>query len=322
MRLPLLLLLSVFCISFVAVETRSCQQRTTHQWRTLAYCPSSVIFKERQTSFRSVHSHQVELENAERTVVILYHKPPNVITSHSNVDALPKTSNRIQKQRRTVYEDIFSRNGFIDHSKGCCLQQQLLPRSKLHAIGRLDVDTTGLLLLTNDGGLVHHVTNPNSSIVISKTYEAVIMGHWNDTSPAILGMKQHGVDIGSNYGGWTRPPLSLVILNHPTPKSTRVEITICEGKNRQVRRMFHAIQSGVITLKRTRIGNALTCNDLNQGQWRFLTDQEVETFLDWKPRYLTIKNCGDGNHGGRRNRSTVSMERQRRKRKRNRRTCI
>jgi pseudouridine synthase len=208
-----------------------------------------------------------------------------VITSHSSADALPSHHGI---QRRTVYEDIFSIDGFVG-SKG------ILPRSKLHAIGRLDADTTGLLLLTNDGGLVHHVTNPNSTASIQKTYEAIIMGHWNDTSPAIEGMKQHGVDIGIKYGGWTRPPVSLVILDHPTPKSTRVEITLSEGKNRQVRRMFHAIQSGAIKLQRTRIGHALTCGGLKQGQWRIFTDQEVETHLNWKPR--RIKNSSV-NHGG------------------------
>jgi pseudouridine synthase len=168
-------------------------------------------------------------------------------------------------------------------------------RSKLHAIGRLDADTTGLLLLTNDGGLVHHVT---TSASIHKTYEAVIMGHWNDTSPALVEMKRNGVDIGSKYGGgWTRPPHSLRVLEHPTCKSTRVELTISGGKNRQVRRMFHAIQSGVMKLKRTSIGCGLTLDDLLEGQWRILTDKQVETHLDWKPRVI---NNSDNNHGERR----------------------
>jgi pseudouridine synthase len=182
--------------------------------------------------------------------------------------------------------------------------------SKLHAIGRLDVDTTGLLLLTNDGRLVHHVTNPTttSGKSIPKTYEAIIMGFWNDTSPELEEMRLHGVAIGAKYGGQTRPPVSLHVLDHPTSKSTRVEITINEGKNRQVRRMFHAIGSGVMKLARTGIGgddgSRLTLGDLRQGQWRVLTNDEVERHLDWKPRVLTttesVTGTGKSGHPGRR----------------------
>jgi 23S rRNA pseudouridine2605 synthase len=194
--------------------------------------------------------------------------------------------------------------GFVDSTPSL---EKVVMRSELHAIGRLDTDTTGLLLLTNDGGLVHHVTTTAS---ILKTYEAVIMGTWNDTSPAIVEMKENGVDIGSKYGGWTRPPHSLVVLDHPTYKSTLVELTISEGKNRQVRRMFHAIQSGVMKLKRTRVGNALTLGDLKEGQWRILTDKQVETYLDWKPRVVNSEN-----HGERRTSGGGASTRRRRRRR-------
>jgi pseudouridine synthase len=283
--------MSVLCASFVAVETRPCRQGTT---LGCAFLSPTIVAQERQRASCSyknrcaIISHQGESET-EKTIVILYHKPPNVITSHSNADALP--SHVQHKKRKTVYEDIQSMQGFVNSTP---VLESILMRSKLHAIGRLDADTTGLLLITNDGGLVHHATTSPS---ILKTYEAVIMGHWNDTSPAIVEMKQNGVDIGSNYGGWTRPPRSLVILDHPTYKSTRVELTISEGKNRQVRRMFHAIQSGVMKLKRTRIGDGLTLDGLLEGQWRILTDEQVETHLDWKPRLVVVNS---ENHGKRR----------------------
>ena len=153
-------------------------------------------------------------------------------------------------------------------------------RSKLHAIGRLDADTTGLLLLTNDGRLVNYVTNPDAKIedhelyrdpsddsptptgkVVNKTYQALIMGHHTDES---LQSIREGVDIGKGY--ITKPLLSkddLKILKHPNHKSTIVSITIGEGKNRQIRKMFHAIGSGVMKLKRTRIGEHLTLNGVN-----------------------------------------------------------
>eukprot|EP00536_Pseudo-nitzschia_multiseries_P000155 jgi/Psemu1/293937/fgenesh1_pm.3_\ len=257
-------------------------------------------------------------DDNEKTIVILYHKPPNVITSHESQD-----------DRSTVYEDIQSMRGFLparangddndDNRNGnvngrhpssvVSFEEATGIRSKLHAIGRLDADTTGLLLLTNDGRLVHHVTNPTSethdherysnnnnnnnndgtktktaSKIIDKTYEALIMGHHTTESLEPL---RRGVDIGKNCV--TQPLLredDLRILDHPNHKSTVVSITIGEGKNRQVRKMFHAIGSGVMKLRRTRIGTHLALDGVNEGEWRLLTDGEVQRFLDWNPRQL------------------------------------
>jgi 23S rRNA pseudouridine2605 synthase len=194
----------------------------------------------------------------------------------------------------TVYEDIQSMGGFLSpstfidiHSRerrgnsfeeNKCDASSSRPtafedatgiRSKLHAIGRLDADTTGLLLLTNDGGLVHHVTNPeakdnpsdgmqSTKNIMKKTYQALIMGHHTESSLLPI---RNGVDIGKGYV--TKQLVDeddLQVLEHPNHKSTIISITIGEGKNRQVRKMFHAIGSGVMKLKRTRIGEHLTLN--------------------------------------------------------------
>eukprot|EP00531_Pseudo-nitzschia_arenysensis_P019261 CAMPEP_0116118580 /NCGR_PEP_ID=MMETSP0329-20121206/2179_1 /TAXON_ID=697910 /ORGANISM="Pseudo-nitzschia arenysensis, Strain B593" /LENGTH=324 /DNA_ID=CAMNT_0003612215 /DNA_START=105 /DNA_END=1076 /DNA_ORIENTATION=- len=222
----------------------------------------------------------------ERTVVILYNKPSDTITSHESQDS-----------RLTVYEDIHSMRGFLSTSQSggnhvetsfeenasITFKKATGIRSKLHAIGRLDADTTGLLLLTNDGRLVNYVTNPDAKIldhehytgrsdgtqeathVINKTYEALIMGHHTEES---LRPIRVGVDIGKNYV--TKPLQNkddLQVLEYPNHKSTVVSITIGEGKNRQVRKMFHAIGSGVMKLKRTRIGKDLTLEGLNEGEW-------------------------------------------------------
>jgi len=217
----------------------------------------------------------------ERTTVILYNKPPDTITSHQSQDS-----------RMTVYEDIQSMRGFLfpspssdihsrelrgnsfkenkcdaSSSRSSAFEDATGIRSKLHAIGRLDANTTGLLLLTNDGGLVHHVTNPeakdnpsdgiqSTKNIIKKTYQALIMGHHTESS--LLPIRT-GIDIGKGYV--TKKLVDeddLQILEHPNHKSTIVSITIGEGKNRQVRKMFHAIGSGVMKLKRTRIGEHLT----------------------------------------------------------------
>ena len=300
---------------------------------------------------------QQQDQQGEKTVVILYHKPKGVITSHSNTnDALPSNNNNNNNNKRcTVYEDIESMKGYIptkDDNK-CTSTDNIVTsfrqvtgiKSKLHAIGRLDADTTGLLLLTNDGQLVHHVTNPTASSSkgdkMVKVYHALIMGYHtlndgddndnqddndndNDNISSSTQLKKllNGVDIGKKYGGMTQPPHELKVINHPTPKSTLVRIAISEGKNRQVRRMFHAIRSGVMNLHRVSIGNihldmlhnGNNNNNRNnnnddgfdsskEGQWRLLTDKEILDGLGWKVnRQLGIIRTGE-TIGGARKRS-------------------
>jgi pseudouridine synthase len=232
----------------------------------------------------------VEGSNNEKTVVLLFNKPANVITSHVSEDS-----------RSTVYDEVQSMKGFIrhEHKAGDQNDRPLASfekvtgiRSKLHAIGRLDADTTGLLLLTNDGGLVHHVTNRNAPThqeitasigPITKTYEALIMGHHDDTSLAPL---WEGVDIGAKYGGMTRPVDNLEVLDHPNHKSTLVSLTISEGKNRQVRRMFHSLGSGVMKLTRTKIGEHLTLDGVEENMWRILSEEEIRNSLGWEIKDL------------------------------------
>lgn len=247
--------------------------------------------------------------SSEKTVVILYHKPANVITSHSNMDESPGDTS---ERRRTVYEDIYRMNGYVANIKHN--DKQLTGKypnsfedltgikSKLHAIGRLDADTTGLLLLTNDGGLVHRITNPtskdksdaNNNIVtksIPKTYEAIIMGRHtldesstNGTNPLDI-LLTEGIALSPKHGGHTKPVDNLRILSHPTRTTTQVSITISEGKNRQIRRMFHAIGSGVMKLHRVSVGG-ITLGELQEGEWRMLSEDEVLSGLGYKCRII------------------------------------
>jgi pseudouridine synthase len=239
-------------------------------------------------------------EFAERTVVLLYHKPPDVVTSHN--------ASNDPLRRRTVYDDVQTMAGYIGNTaQEFCRAKpttdasfhevtRIRPATRIHAVGRLDAETTGLLLLTNDGKLVHHVTNSNtdgveggrvaSSEIIDKTYEAVIMGHHNETSP-LLERVRRGVDLGPKHGGQTRPPRSLAVLSHPTRTTTLVRLTISEGKNRQVRQMFHRVGSGVMRLTRVQIGRQLTLEGIEEeGSWRILSDAEVRDTLGWTPRVL------------------------------------
>jgi len=290
----------------------------------------------------------------ERTVVIMYNKPSNVITSHSNADQISHSANDSgADRRRTVYEDIYSMNGFIsdrpgDKNEHTSFEKVTEIKSKLHAVGRLDADTTGLLLLTNDGALVHQTTNPNAKTFdkdstsnnanpVGKTYEAVIMGHHslqstsaqnntltsqnaNYTYP-LQTLLDKGVALSAKHGGHTKPVDALSILSHPSRSTTCVSITISEGKNRQIRRMFHAIGSGVMRLHRVSVGrlslNGLTdakktnqqrrsgdsdiMDEIQEGEWRILTENEIEIGLGWKCRYLDESRNDDHKVEGRSN---------------------
>lgn len=247
----------------------------------------------------------------EKTVVILYHKPANIITSHSTKDESP---NSASQRRCNVYEDIYSMDGYVENAghemnyknlyggNAQTFEEVTGIKSKLHAIGRLDADTTGLLLLTNDGSLVHRITNPNSIDItdnikrkpIQKTYEAVIMGYHTFPDDQSANSTNHlstlltdGVALPAKHGGQTRPVDNLSVLCHPTKTTTCVSITISEGKNRQIRRMFHAIGSGVMRLHRVSVGN-LTLGELKEGQWRLLSDLEVSCCLCYECRYLDM----------------------------------
>ena len=238
----------------------------------------------------------------ERTNVILYHKPADVVTTHAVNDVLG---------RKNVFQDISTYQGYIRYDNSID-KRRLNDKNlflNLHAVGRLDADTTGLLLLTNDGGLVHHVTNKeaashrdNNLEPVSKTYEALIMGHHTQESSILEPIHTTGVDIGKKYGGLCQPVKEFTILDHPTSTTTLISLTLIEGKNRQVRRMFHAVGSGVMKLKRTRIGSDLTLNFIEEpGQWRFLSDAEIKTCLNWDINYdLIAKRNGEKEHQRRR----------------------
>ena len=232
------------------------------------------------------HALGVMIPTNSRTVVLLYNKPSGVVTTHDETDLHGRTN---------VYQEVFSMRGFVSSSskdRGKSLQQLTgVKPADWNSVGRLDADTSGLLLLTNDGGLVHHVTNKNAKTSreldcpLGKTYQAVVMGyHDEESSTVIRTIRENGVDIGQKYGGHTEPARDIVVLNHPSLKTTKVSLTIYEGKNRQIRRMFHALGSGVMQLQRVAIGVNLTLADLNEGQWRILSDDEVRENLKWEPR--------------------------------------
>lgn len=140
--------------------------------------------------------------------------------------------------------------------------------ARIFPIGRLDFDTEGLLLLTNDGDFANGITHPSKNI--EKTYLAHIKG--GHVSQEDLSKLRKGIKLDD---GMTKPAKVRLdtIYNNGT---SLVEITITEGRNRQVRRMFEAIGHPVIALKRTKIG-CLELGKLPYGKWRHLNPAEIKS---------------------------------------------
>ena len=137
---------------------------------------------------------------------------------------------------------------------------------RIYPVGRLDRDTEGLLLMTNDGELAHRLTHPRHEV--KKTYVAWVCG---EPSQKAIHQLRKGVRI---EGGFTSQA-KIARISHGKD-STQFRITIHEGKKRQIRRMFQAVGHEVTFLKRVAIG-ALLLGDLPVGQYRMLNAAEVDS---------------------------------------------
>ena len=143
-------------------------------------------------------------------------------------------------------------------------------RKDLFPVGRLDKDTEGLLLITNDGALSHRLLSPKSHV--PKVYEAVIDGKVTEEDRKAFG---EGLDIGDD-----KPtlPAKLVILDitekEPGIFESRIRITICEGRFHQIKRMFEQVGTKVVYLKRLSMGNLELDPKLQKGSARPLTEEE------------------------------------------------
>jgi 23S rRNA pseudouridine2605 synthase len=168
-------------------------------------------------------------------VYVMLHKPRGVVSSVRDPHAT-----------RTVVD-------LVDHD------------ARLYPVGRLDRDTTGLLLLTNDGELAARLMHPRHGV--AKTYRVVVAGR---VSPATAEALAAGVELDD---GPTRPA-QVRILRQGGRQST-IELALREGRNRQVRRMCDAVGHPVLSLARTGYGS-LRLGGLGVGDWRQLTRRERE----------------------------------------------
>lgn len=138
-------------------------------------------------------------------------------------------------------------------------------RDDLFPVGRLDIDTEGLLLITNDGALAHELLSPAHHV--KKTYYARVAGRVTEEDARLF---QQGVDIGEEK---LTKPAELVILT--SGEESEIELTITEGKFHQVKRMFQAVGKEVVYLKRLSMGPLILPETLLPGEYRALTQEEL-----------------------------------------------
>ena len=162
----------------------------------------------------------------------------------------------------TTAKDQFQRDCVLDIVK---VKERVVP------VGRLDMYTSGALILSNDGDFVYKITHPKHEI--TKTYTVTLKGI---VSKQDIEKLENGVEIDDGY--ITRPAQAKIMKIDEEKDISRVEIIIHEGKNRQVRKMCEAIGKKVLALHRAKIGN-IGVKDLKIGQWRFLKKNEVEILL-------------------------------------------
>ena len=166
----------------------------------------------------------------------------------------------------TTVKDQFNRDSVLDLVKD--VKERIVP------VGRLDMYTSGALLLSNDGDFINKVTHPRNEI--EKTYNVTVVGTVTDEDIEKL---ENGIQIEVDGKDYTTKKAKAKILKIDEEKNlSRIQITIHEGKNREIRKMCEAIGKKVLALHRSKIAN-LSVKDLRLGKWRYLTQKEVDEIL-------------------------------------------
>ncbi len=173
----------------------------------------------------------------ERRVVIMLNKPIGMVSTAND------------PQGRKTVADLFSG----------------LPY-RVHNIGRLDINSEGLLLMTNDGELTYKLTHPKH--MIEKTYHVICSGKLSDE-------ERQRLECGIELDDGMTAPANVDGVQYVNGEKTMFYITIHEGRNRQVRRMVSSVGHDVLRLRRVQVG-PIRLGTLKKGEWRYLTESEIE----------------------------------------------
>lgn len=190
-------------------------------------------------------------------------------------DSVSVDGKTVMPSRKKYYIMLHKPKGYVTTLKdelGRKTVMELIDiKARLFPVGRLDYDTEGLLILTNDGALANVLTHPKHKI--SKTYVARVSGMVKEEERLLL---EKGVLID----GKMTLPAAVTVLEGDVHK-TKLEITIYQGQNRQVRRMLESLDKPVEFLKRTQIGE-IRLGGLSRGQYRDLNKKELEYLMGLK----------------------------------------
>ena len=190
-------------------------------------------------------------------------------------DEVMVKNQRMEKVNKKIYVLLNKPIGYITTTKeqfGRDMVTDLINiKEKLLPVGRLDMYTSGALILTNDGEFIFKVTHPKYEI--EKTYNVTIRGEITEDEIEKL---RNGIQIDDYVSGKAK----VKILKIDKDKGiSRVEITIHEGKNREVRKMFSALDKKVLALHRSKIED-ISVKNLKLGEWRYLSDSEVKSLMN------------------------------------------
>ena len=192
-----------------------------------------------------------------------------------DTDEIKYNGKIIKNEEEKVYIVLNKPIGYVTTAKEQFGRDMVLDLVKINKrivpVGRLDMYTSGALILTNDGDFVNKLTHPKNEI--NKTYNVTISGKITKQEVELL---KNGVEIDNGY---ITKPAEVKILKIDEEKNiSRIQIIIHEGKNRQIRKMCVAIGKKVLALHRSKIGN-IDVKNLKIGEWRYLTEKEISNLI-------------------------------------------
>jgi 23S rRNA pseudouridine2605 synthase len=201
---------------------------------------------------------------------------------HPDTDTVLVDGKPVRSTTKHVYVLLHKPIGYVTTARdphGRPTVLDLLPAElralRVYPVGRLDIDTSGLLLLTNDGDFALRLTHPRYSM--QKHYQALVQGCPSESALAAL---RSGVTITEDKGHSHNTALAQVRVLRKAGSDCWLTLTIHEGRKRQVRRMLAAVGHPVLELSRVGIG-PLELGDTLVGKWRYLTDEEVLALLGY-----------------------------------------
>ena len=189
-------------------------------------------------------------------------------------DKVTVSGKKVVSVKKNVYIMLNKPRGFIttmndEHDRKCVAELVKDINTRVYPVGRLDRESEGLLIMTSDGEFTNALTHPSKHV--SKTYRVTIR-------PTITKEQATEFRNGIEIDGRMTAPADLRVLETQENR-TVVEVTIYEGRNRQIRKMFEALGIEVARLKRTKVGN-LKLGMLKQGAYRHLTEDEVSSLYE------------------------------------------